>query len=282
MRFWAVLLKLPTAMNRTMAAARELSAAFLKRLTVLLMPLLLAACVTETETVFTEPASPEDVMEQRVELARQYIGQRDWENAKRNLKAAVEIDDRNAEVYEAFALVYQSTGEFELAEDRFKRAISLDRNFSRARNNYAAFLYSQERYREAEAQLALVVKDTLYGARPQAFVNLGLCRLRLFDNRGAEEAFLRALAMQRNNSIALLEVAQLRLEAGDNSNAALYYEQYRQVVRQQSPRGLWFGIRLAEAMGDSDAQSSYAMALTNLYPTSAEYEAYQRSLSESN
>ncbi len=282
MRLWAVLLKLPTAMNRTLAGARERSAVLLKRLAVLPMPLLLAACVTETETVFTEPASPEDVMEQRVELARQYIGQRDWENAKRNLKAAVEIDDRNAEVYEAFALVYQSTGEFELAEDSFKRAISLDRNFSRARNNYAAFLYSQERYREAEAQLALVVKDTLYGARPQAFVNLGLCRLRLFDNRGAEEAFLRALAMQRNNSIALLEVAQLRLEAGDNSNAALYYEQYRQVVRQQSPRGLWFGIRLAEAMGDSDAQSSYAMALTNLYPTSAEYEAYQRSLNESN
>ena len=55
------------------------------------MPLLLAACVTDTATVFTEPASPEDVMEQRVELARQYIGQRDWENAKRNLKAAVEI-----------------------------------------------------------------------------------------------------------------------------------------------------------------------------------------------
>ncbi|MEM1404092.1 MAG: type IV pilus biogenesis/stability protein PilW [Pseudomonadota bacterium] len=254
----------------------------MKLLAVLLMPLALVACVTETETVFTEPASPEDVMEQRVELARQYIGQRDWENAKRNLKAAVEIDDRNAEVYEAFALVYQSTGEFELAEDSFTRAISLDRDFSRARNNYAAFLYSQERYREAEAQLALVVKDTLYGARPQAFVNLGLCRLRLFDNRGAEEAFLRALAMQRSNSIALLEIAQLRLEAGDNGNAALYYEQYRQVVRQQSPRGLWFGIRLAEAMGDSDAQSSYAMALTNLYPTSAEFEAYQRSLDESN
>lgn len=282
MRLWAVLLKLPTAIKRTLAGVGGLLAGFLKRLAVLVTPLLLAACVTETETVFTEPASPEDVMEQRVELARQYIGQRDWENAKRNLKAAVEIDDRNAEVYEAFALVYQSTGEFELAEDSFKRAISLDRNFSRARNNYAAFLYSQERYREAEAQLALVVKDTLYGARPQAFVNLGLCRLRLFDNRGAEEAFLRALAMQRNNSIALLEVAQLRLEAGDNSNAALYYEQYRQVVRQQSPRGLWFGIRLAEAMGDSDAQSSYAMALTNLYPTSAEYEAYQRSLNESN
>jgi type IV pilus assembly protein PilF len=90
-----------------------------------------------------------------------------------------------------------------------------------------------------------VVRDPLYNARPQAFMNLGLCRLRLFDATGAEEAFMRALAMQPRNSIALLEVAQLRLEAGDTRNAKLYYEQYRSVVRQQSARGLWFGVRLA-------------------------------------
>jgi type IV pilus assembly protein PilF len=157
----------------------------------------------------------------------------------------VAIDDSNAEVYEAFALVYQSTGEFELAEESFRRAISLDRKFSRARNNYAAFLFSRERFAEAEEQLVAVVRDPLYSARPQAFMNLGLCRLRLFDATGAEEAFMRALAMEPRNSIALLEVARLRLEAGDTRNAKLYYEQYRSVVRQQSARGLWFGIRLA-------------------------------------
>jgi type IV pilus assembly protein PilF len=250
----------------------------MKWLTLPLLAILLLGCVTQTETVFTEPASPEDALQKRVALARQYIGQRNWEAAKRNLKVAAQLDDSNAEVFEAFALVYQSTGESELAEDNFKRAINLDKKFSRARNNYAAFLYSQERYREAEAQLLEVIKDTLYNARPQAFLNLGLCRLKLFDERGAEEAFLRTLAMQRDNTVALLEVAQLRLDAGDSDNASLYYDKYRALVRQQSSRGLWLGIRLARVTGDADALSSYTMSLRNRYPNSAEYEAYMRSL----
>ena len=235
-----------------------------------------AGCVTTTTGGFTDKASPEEALERRVELARQYIGEGNWENAKRNLKLATEIDPNNPEVYEAFALVYQSTGEWELAEESFQRAIRLDKNFSRARNNYAAFLFSQQRYEEAEKQFEAVTADTLYNARPQAFVNLGLCRLQLFDSQGAEEAFMRALAMDRRNPISLLEVAQLRYEAEDYDNAERYYGVYRTVVRQQSARALWFGIRLADATDDKDASSSYALALENLYPQSAEYKAYQR------
>ncbi len=228
--------------------------------------------------MFTKAASPEEALELRVELARQYIGQGDWENAKRNLKLAFEIDPRNAEVHEAFALVYQSTGEFELAEEHFKTAIKLDKNFSRARNNYAAFLYAQERYGEAEKQLETVTRDSLYPGRPNAFVNLGLCRLRLFDSQGAEEAFMRALTMDRTNAIALLEVAHIRYDADDTASAQRYYDTYRSVVRQQSARGLWLGIRLARARGDRDAEGSYVLALSNLYPDSAEYQAYLRTV----
>ncbi|MDP5053387.1 MAG: type IV pilus biogenesis/stability protein PilW [Congregibacter sp.] len=249
------------------------------RFVVLLVALTLAGCVTERESVFTEPPSPKKAMETRVSLARQYIGQGNWEDAKRNLKVAADLDATNPEVYEAFALVYQSTGEFELAEDSFRRAINLDKSFSRARNNYAAFLYGQERYREAEEQLSEVIKDTLYSARPQAFLNLGLCRLKLFDERGAEEAFLRTLAMQSGNTTALLEVAQLRVDAGDARNASLYYDKYRKLVRQQSSRALWLGVRLARLTGDENAESSYALALRNLFPDSPDYDAYRRSIS---
>jgi type IV pilus assembly protein PilF len=170
----------------------------------------LGGCVTTTEGGFTEDASPTKALEKRVSLARQYIGEGNWEAAKRNLQLADQINPNNPEVYEAFALVYQSTGEYELAEENFKKAISIDKNFSRCRNNYAAFLYSQQRYQEAEEQLDYVIKDTLYSGRPNAFVNLGLCRLKLFDTQGAEEAFVRALAMDRTNQIALLELARIR------------------------------------------------------------------------
>ena len=135
----------------------------------------LTGCVTTETEVFE--SSPDEALEARVQLARSYIGEQNWEDAKRNLKLAQDIDPRSPDVYEAFALVYQSTGEYELAEDSFKRAISLRNPFSRARNNYAAFLYSQARYQEAAEQLEVVVQDTLYKGRPRAFVNLGLARV---------------------------------------------------------------------------------------------------------
>ena len=246
-------------------------------LAVTLTSVVLSACITTTQGGFTEEASPEKALQQRVALARQYIGDGNWEAAKRNLQLAAQINDNNAEVYEAFALVYQSTGELGLAEENFKKSVRLDGKCSRCRNNYAAFLYSQERYKEAERQLNFVVQDTLYTGRPNAFVNLGLCRLKLFDTEGAEEAFVRALSMDRTHQVALLEVARIRYEAQDYVTANQYYNSYRSVARQQSAAGLMLGIQLAEANGDRDSEASYALALGNRFPDSLEYQAYKRS-----
>lgn len=245
---------------------------------VALLLTVLSGCISTKESVFTDDYSPEKALNARVELARQYIGEGNWEAAKRNLRLAYDIDPNNARVHEAFALVYQSTGEFELSEESFKKALQIDPKFPRARNNYAAFLFTQQRFEEAEEQLQIVVKDTLYPGRPLAFVNLGLCRVQLFDPEGAEEAFVRALAMDRTNSIALLEMAEIRFNAGDYRNAREYYGTYRNVVRQQSAKGLWLGIRLARQSGNVNDESSYALALANRYPNSIEYEAYQRTV----
>ena len=104
--------------------------------------LLLSSCVTETVGGTDYEEDPQAALERRVELARQYIGRGDWENAKRNLELANNIDPNNASVNEAFGLVYQSTGEYERAEASFKRALRIDPKLSRARNNYAAFCIS--------------------------------------------------------------------------------------------------------------------------------------------
>jgi type IV pilus assembly protein PilF len=246
---------------------------------VLLLASLLGGCISTSTGLFTEEASPEKALEERVSLARQYIGEGNWEAAKRNLKLAEAIDANNPEVFEAFALVYQSTGEYELAEENFKKALSKDnKNISRARNNYAAFLYSQERYKDAQKQLNEVIKDTLYTGRPNAYVNLGLCQLKLFDTEGAEASFVRALAMDRTNQVALVEVAQIRFDAQDYATANQFYGTYRSVARQQSARALLLGIRLAQVAGDSDSEASYALALGSRFPDSPEYQAYKRTV----
>ena len=119
-----------------------------------------------------------------------------------------------------------------------------------------------------------MTEDTLYSGRPMAFVNLGLSRLQLEDNVGAEAAFTRALSMDRRNLVALLDVGFLRLEAGDTNEAARYHVTYRTVSPQQSPRGLLLGLEIADQTGDQDALGSYELALRNLYPDSAEYRAW--------
>lgn len=239
---------------------------------------LLPACVTQEGQVFTAAASPDAALERRVQLARSYIGEQNWEDAKRNLKLAAEIDPDAPEVNEAFALVYQSTGEYELAEEHFLRALEQQPDFSRARNNFAAFLYQQQRYADAEKQLEIVIRDTLYESRPRAFLNLGLCRLRLENDAGARDAFQRALTMDRTNTIALMELAHIEYRAEDWALSQRYYDYYKSLVRRQPPRALWLGVRLADKLGDDNAVASYGLALRNMYPDSAEFQAYEKAV----
>lgn len=252
----------------------------MQKLALLLVLSIFAGCVTTNETVFTNQESPELALKKRVELARAYIGQGNWENAKRNLKLAADIDPKNAEVYEAFALVYQSTGELDAAEENFRKSLSLNGSLSRARNNYAAFLFAQGRFAEAEKELEIVVRDTLYSGRPQAFTNLGLCRVRLQKSDAAIEALERALTMEQRNPLALFTLAELYYERQSFAKAQQFYQAYRRVVRTPTAAALWLGIRLARSLELSDERASLELALYNMYPNSAEAKA-AKSLADS-
>ena len=245
----------------------------MKHLCSLVITAFLAGCVVETSGPESAPVDPAQALEQRVSLARQYIGAGDWENAKRNLELAAAIDADNADVLEAFALVYQSTGEFELAESNFQEALDVGAG-SRARNNYAAFLYAQGRYLEAAAAFREVTTDTLYSGRPRAFVNLGLALLQTQETPEAKSAFSRALLMEPRNSTALLELTQIELTEGDVAAASGYYERYRVGTRRQTARALILGVEIARLNGDANMEASNMLALRNLYAETPIYKAW--------
>ena len=102
--------------------------------------------------------------------------------------------------------------------------------------------------------------------------------MRLGKESKARQAFVRALTMDRSNSLAMLELAHIEYNAGNYDLAERYLESYRRFRRQQSPRALWLGVRVAHALEDQNAQASRALALRNLYPKSAEYRAYQQAV----
>ena len=235
----------------------------------------LAGCVSTQTGGFESKKDPKKALEYSIDAARSYLQQGNYDAAKRHLKNALEIDERNADVHETMAQVFWRTGEFEQADDHFRRALSVAGNDTRIRNNYAAFLYSQTRYRDAEEQLLKVTTDLLYERRSDAFISLGRVQLKLKKYDAAKDTLERALLMQRGNPETLFALAEVSYQLGDFTKAQKYYAAYRQQVPTQSAESLWLGIRLAEKNSDHDTVASYALALKNLFPRSDEYGEYK-------
>lgn len=247
-------------------------------LSIFLMSLLsLSACVTTETGGIGNKADDKKAVEYSVQLALSYIRSGNWEAAKRHLKTALEIDDSSAEVFETMALVFQNTGEGDRAEEYYLKAIKLEPKSSRARNNYAAYLYGDRRYEAATKQLELVVADTLYEKRPAAYVNLGRSYMQLENLTKAEDAFRRAFLMNRRDAGLRYQLAEVYFLMGDYPKSQQYYDSYKNEVKQQPAAALWLGIRLADKFDNKDALSSFSLALKNLYPTSKEYLLYKDS-----
>jgi len=235
---------------------------------------LLVGCITTETGGFQNKKDPQKTVEYSIEAARSYLQQGNYEAAKRHLKTALAIDDRNADVHETLAQVFWRTGEAEQADEPFRRALSINGN-SRIRNNYAAFLYDQKRYRDAEEQLIKVSADLMYERRADAFINLGRVQLKLKSYAAAKDTLERALLMQRGNTEAVFGLAEVYYQLGEYSKAQQFYDGYRKQVPTQSAESLWLGIRIGQKFDDHDTVASYALALKNLFPRSEEYLEYK-------
>jgi len=231
--------------------------------------LVLHGCVTETTGGLPEPAADDTRVQAHLDLARGYMESGQMDRARGPLDRALKIDPRSAESHVLYALIYTSEGEDSLAEQHFELALSYDRANSQALNNYGSYLYAKGRYEEAAEKLRLLVNDTGYRARAQAFENLGMAELALGNTEAARVAFNRSLQLSFEQPRASLELAEIAFAEGDVSAARQYYDGFRTQARQ-TPRTLCLGMKLAQAQVDTDQLASYALALQNLFPNSPE------------
>ena len=246
---------------------------------VVLLGLLLCACVTTTIEGEKPKADKKLEVERRVDAANQYLRNGNTGQAVVHLKRALEIEPNDPSIHMTLAQVFWRTGEYELCDEHFRRAIALDGKLSRARNNYAAFLYERGDYAAAIRQLEVVVSDTLYDKRDVAFRNLGLAYLKVGRSKDAEVVLERAIKMDARDAQAYLGLADINYARGDVARANAYYTRMRAVAQGQSPRSLLLGIQIARALRDRDAEASYVLQLKSLYPESAEYREYESTLS---
>lgn len=208
-----------------------------------------------------------------IQLGLGHLQQGSTEKAKEPLKKALELDPSSAEAHAILALVFQQELEPKLADEHYRKAISLSRGEARLHNNYGSFLFEQKRYQEALEQFGIAASDTLYTERSRVFENLGLTALQLGQREQAKDYFERALRMNSSRPVALLQMAQLSFEDGQYVPSRNYYKSFSDQARQ-TPQSLLLGIRLAKVFDDRNQAASLGLQLKRFYPGTPEYQQY--------
>jgi pentatricopeptide repeat protein len=109
------------------------------------------------------------------------------------------------------------TGNFEEAEDFFKKAEGMLPIYSDAKNNLGVLYYRTNREAEAaQVWKEVVRKDPEYFT---AWYNLGLVTMSSGDTEKAEEYFTRAIREQKDFSPAKIQLAKINLMKGDKNEA---------------------------------------------------------------
>jgi len=241
----------------------------------ILLGILLTGCVSETTGGFNVEASTEQAAAAYVQLAQAHYNAGDIQSARHNLDKARKLDDRHPGIYDLLAMIQQWEGDSDLAQENFQRAIRLDRDDSRVRNNYAALLFSQGLYAQACDELALVTQDIDYPGRAIAFENLGRSALRLERKEQAMQAFTRALQLNPDLYVSALELATLRASNEQWDPAWQLLQQYLQSAQlynvPYTPQALLTGIQIGDKVGNAALVEDFSLILTTLYQQSPEY-----------
>ncbi|MGE4533762.1 type IV pilus biogenesis/stability protein PilW [Halomonas sp.] len=219
----------------------------------------LAGCATQPQGIAggdTE-ASPADAYTQ---LGVAYLERDNLRRAMGALDRALEIAPDDPEALQAMAMVYQRQGEGQLADETFRRALAASPDFTRGRNNYAAFLYDQGRVREACEQLERASTDAQYPNRAQLFANLGQCRLELGEVGAARASLQRAQEIDPRTPRSYFTLAELEYAAGNLPRARTQIEAFMRLAGPR-PEALRLASDIARGQGDRATAAFYTQQL---------------------
>ena len=203
------------------------------------------------------------------QLGVRYLSQGNMELANIKLQRALSQDPNYPTANWVFALLKERLGEFDLAEKHYRKAISLDPNDSKAHNNYGTFLCNRKRYNEAEREFLAAVKNPLYQQADSAFVNAGVCMLKVPDKTKAVEYFEKALRTNPNHGLALYQMAIISFENKEYDLVSAYIQRFEKVSKHNA-ESLWIAYQSEVTLGNKGRAGDYATQLKKQYPSSKE------------
>lgn len=232
------------------------------------LALMLGACVTEHPN--GSPLYKPDMAEAsrlNTQLGLEYAREGQWALAMDKLKLAITERDDYAPAHAALAYVYARHGDNDLAEQEYRRALSLDADDPDTQNNFGVFLCGRGRSAEAQKLFRRAAANRNYSTPEAAWTNAGICPGT--SQADAEADFMRALQANPQFPEALQQMAQLSFERKQYLRARAFEQRYRKVAKP-GPGMLLLSARTERALGETARADNYETQLVQQYPDSPE------------
>ena len=236
--------------------------------------LLLAACEsgpggTPAGVRPSDSASNPDVLSSpahiNTELGLEYmkVGNRDAALAR--LLKALEYDANFVNAHVGLGILFENMGEKARAEQHYQRALAINAQDTRTRNNYGQFLCRDGRHQDAQTQFEVALANPLNEASFLTYTFSGLCALSAKDTARAVSQLGAALQANPQFVPALIGMVRAYYEQGQHTVAREYLQRYYK-TEKHSADSLWYGVLIERALGNRAAEINYAVRLKGLFP----------------
>jgi type IV pilus biogenesis/stability protein PilW len=129
------------------------------------------------------------------ELGVSYLGERNYQAALVELRKAEALNPKDERIYNVLGLVHFYTKRYQKAEEAYRKALAIKRNYSEARMNLGALFAKEDRCSDAIEQFQIVLEDPFYETPALALHNIGLCQQMMGQMEKAESSFVDALSL---------------------------------------------------------------------------------------
>ena len=189
----------------------------------LVFPIMLAGCAgtpsrdgeqfaSADRPVLETPPATERV---HIDLGTAYFEVGRYDVALDEARIALAYAPEFSPAFHLMGLVYMFIDDDVAARDNFLRALRSAPNDPDFNNSYGWFLCLNGEEAEGLRRLALAARNPYYRSPTRPHTNAGLCHLRLDQVDEAEIQFRRAVALQQNNPVAMLGLAEVAYRKGE-------------------------------------------------------------------
>ncbi len=211
----------------------------------------------------------------RLELAVGYFEQGQTTVALDEVKLSLAADPLFVDALNVRGLIYMRLNEPALAEESFRRALSINPGDGGSLHNLGWLNCQRARYNDAAEQFRQALASPLYADRARTFMTKGLCEMAAGRSADAEDSLTRAYALDAANPIVGYNLADLLYKRREFNRAQFYIRRLNN-SELANAQTLWLGVKIERELNNPVAMAQLGEQLRRRYPQSPELAALER------